>query len=218
MRSEGYTDMYFVRHGQTEMNKHGRLQSFSNGYHSVLTHKGRDQAHAMHASLNDTSFAHVYASPYLRALETAAIIAGEGIDIMPLTGLQERNFGDLETHPYNESNDIRHAFLIHQDESDFENDHQIETDAEIKKRMLPLLENIAVAHIGMNALFVTHSGIMRFVIHHFGGVSYEEMKDVNISETALLHIRMHYDGQEKKYEFVESRGIMQGGAEVAKLF
>lgn len=218
MSSEGITDLYFVRHGQTEMNKSGRLQSFSNGYHSVLTPKGRDQAHAIQHILQETPFAHVYASPYLRALETAAIIAGSGVDIMPLTGLQERSFGKLETHPYHESNDIRHEFLIHQDEPEFVNYHQIETDNEIKKRMLPLLENIAIAHLGMNTLFVTHSGIMRFLIHYFGGVPYEEMKDVNISETALLHVRMHYDGLEKKYEFVQSRGIMQGGAEVAKIF
>lgn len=210
---EGVVNLYFARHGQTHMNLTSSLQSYSDEKLSLLTSKGKDQAQTLRTTLGSIPFRHVYSSPLLRALETAAIVAPDK-EIMPLNGLRERSFGDLEGKPYKESMQERHHFLSNQ----IINPHGIETDEQIKKRMLPLLEDIAIAHLGMNALFVTHSGIMRFLLHHFGSIPYEEMENLTISETAYMHIRMYVKGNEKKYEFMSSKGLLQNNAEAQLKF
>lgn len=205
---EGIANLYFARHGQTEMNLTSSLQSYSDGKLSLLTQKGREQAHILGDHLQPVPFVHVYSSPLLRALETAAIVAPHN-EIMPLSGLRERSFGDLECKPYKESTKERQRFLSNQTI----NFYGIETDEEIKKRMFPFLEDIAIAHLGMNALFVTHSGIMRFLLHHFGSIPYEKMEDLTISETAYMHIHIQVKGDEKKYELISSKGLIQNTTE-----
>lgn len=215
---EGVCNQFFVRHGQTRMTLDGRLQSHSDELPSVLTDEGRAQAAAVRGVLAPTRFIHIYSSPLLRAMETAAIIANRVGEIIPLPAVQERKFGLLENTSYKESSADRQAFLVNQDKPGYVNAHQIETDEELKKRMFPLLTNIALAHLGMNVLFVTHSGIMRFLIHHYGEIPYEEIKDLNIGEASYMHIRLFARKEEKRYEFVSSKGVTRNGQEVKKLF
>lgn len=65
--------IYFVRHGESEANV---LREISNqGQKHPLTAHGRGQAELLGQSLRGERFARIYASPLLRAVETAEILS-----------------------------------------------------------------------------------------------------------------------------------------------
>lgn len=72
--------LILVRHGQTKGNIERRIQ----GHDDPLTDVGRSQAHAVARHIAATySLTHLYASPLLRAFETATII-GQATHVSPV--------------------------------------------------------------------------------------------------------------------------------------
>ncbi len=90
--------LYFVRHGQTFLNKYGRMQGWSD---SPLTPAGILQAEKLGAFLADTKFITIYSSDFHRTLQTAQIIRdfnnyNENLEIKITAGLRETFFGSFE--------------------------------------------------------------------------------------------------------------------------
>lgn len=85
------TTVYIVRHGQSYANAAGILQ----GSHidTPLTSQGCTQAMATKRKLRDTTFTKVFASPLLRAAQTATIIAGTDRTITFDPRLVEYDYG-----------------------------------------------------------------------------------------------------------------------------
>lgn len=95
--------LYYVRHGQSEMNVAHLLSGTTN---TPLTEKGREQAQSAIAAAKNLSIDLIVTSPLSRAYDTAKIIA-EGInypieDIQILDILLERTLGELEGAPWSE--------------------------------------------------------------------------------------------------------------------
>ena len=89
----GMTEVYVVRHGETDWNKQGRLQ----GQEDIpLNEKGRAQALACGRALEKTRFQGIFTSPLSRARETAEKIAQfQACPVSQDTGLLERDYGAL---------------------------------------------------------------------------------------------------------------------------
>lgn len=90
------TSVIFCRHGETESNLGGWL---AGSWDVSLTERGRAQAREAAASLlaGGQPVAAIHSSPQRRALETAAILAQAlGLPVIPVAGLEERRWGDLE--------------------------------------------------------------------------------------------------------------------------
>lgn len=65
--------IYVVRHGQTDMNKEGRLQ----GRRGLpLNDHGKEQAERLQDSFRHIRFDYVFSSPQQRAVQTAEIVTG----------------------------------------------------------------------------------------------------------------------------------------------
>ncbi|MFH1174829.1 MAG: histidine phosphatase family protein [archaeon] len=91
-------DVYFVRHGET-MNNVLNMTYDSSNNHAPLTLKGREQAEQTARKLRNVPFQAVYASPFMRALETAHIInEPHNLPITVDERLQDRNHG-VESMP-----------------------------------------------------------------------------------------------------------------------
>lgn len=86
------TDIYFVRHGQTAANRGWRIQGWNE---EPLTDLGRWQAHCVAQRLADLGIQALYASPLLRAWETATII-GDSVNLQPeqVPAIRELDTGD----------------------------------------------------------------------------------------------------------------------------
>ena len=89
--------IYFVRHGQTEWNKIGRMQGRID---IELNSEGKEQANIVKEKLKGVKFDKVFSSPLKRAKETAQIICNQ--EIIFDDRLKERFNGELEGKTKNE--------------------------------------------------------------------------------------------------------------------
>ncbi|WP_073010417.1 histidine phosphatase family protein [Virgibacillus chiguensis] len=88
------TTICFIRHGQTNWNKQGKLQGKTD---IPLNDTGRDQAQACGKYLHAHNYDILICSPLLRAKETADIINQHlHLPIIKMDDFKERSFGDAE--------------------------------------------------------------------------------------------------------------------------
>jgi len=155
-----------VRHGQTDWNLARRIQGSTD---IPLNDTGRADAQAAAELLADGTHHAVYASPLVRAHETAQIIARH-LDLgTPSTthDMREREFGEGE------------GMLVHEYLERFENWHAAPTGAEsldrVRDRALGALDVIAresrrrSAPVAESVIVVTHGGVIRSLLHHSSG-------------------------------------------------
>jgi glucosyl-3-phosphoglycerate phosphatase len=95
--------MLLIRHGQSEFNAiYGRTRVDPGIPDPKLTEEGRAQAHLAAKALAPHGIVRLIASPYVRALETAAIIADElglGIEVDPLVRERAAFHCDIGSSP-----------------------------------------------------------------------------------------------------------------------
>lgn len=124
--------LYFVRHGESELNKANRMSGLSD---TPLTEKGHQQARqaGLAAKKQGLAFDMIIASPLQRAHNTAKHFAAatnyppERIEIHPR--LVERNFGELEG-----TKDLIVTTKYFLDESAIDDYKDVESLAELQKR------------------------------------------------------------------------------------
>ena len=150
--------IYFVRHGQAEWNKLGRLQG---NMDIELNNEGKQQAHLTKQQLQGIKFDKVFSSPLKRAYQTATIICDQEIAIDQR--LIERYNGELEGKlkseievfpDFNDPNDTRFG---------------IESLNSFKDRINSFLDDMLKNYKDKNVLVVTHAGVCLYVRCYFEG-------------------------------------------------
>lgn len=155
------SDLYLVRHGQTELN----VQNILQGWHdSPLTARGREQALATRAAFEDrgVTFDHVYSSPLGRAQRTAELIVGEGQPIELVDDLREWHLGSLEGTSNRE--------MPPQPWGDYPVAFGGESEAQLRVRMVAALARIMARPRHDRVLAVSHgSACQEFLEYVIGG-------------------------------------------------
>ena len=150
--------IYFVRHGQTDWNKIGRMQGHKD---TELNDEGKNQAQILKEKLKGIKFDKVFSSPLKRAKETAQIISEQ--EIVFDDRLKERWNGELEGKikteievfpDFNDPNDTRFG---------------IEPLNSFKSRIHSFVDEIMVKYKNKNVLVVTHGGVCMYVRFYFEG-------------------------------------------------
>jgi broad specificity phosphatase PhoE len=160
--------LYFVRHGESEANL---LREFSNrGVKHPLTATGCEQALALAHALRGIEVTRIFASPVLRAVQTAEIVAGElGWGYEVVDALREYDVGVLEGRAdaaswqrYWEIND---AWLVrHEWDARIE---QGESFLDIRRRFVPFIEQLVhdgATNPASNIVLVGHGGTYRCML------------------------------------------------------
>jgi len=174
------TEIYLLRHAETDANKNyivqGRLDN-------PINKTGFEQALAVGKYLKDQKivFDLVISSPLKRAFKTAELINRGMVVSRPILidrDLIERNFGDYDgkkiTDDYYE---LQRKGLI----------PNMETDEELEERVLNTLTKIAEKHDGKRLLIVTHSHVIKALLHQLvEGFSYMEYLH-NCSMNCLIY-------------------------------
>jgi len=165
MQSSETGRLILVRHGESEGNRDRR---FTLTPHVPLTDLGREQARSTGARIaRDFRPARVVASPFLRAQQTAELIAaalGLGVETEP--ALHERDFGVYVGKPY-ESVLADPTFDPNRRwEWRPENGESLQ---EVYNRVVPATERIARDNPGSDVVVVSHGGVMLALTAFFAG-------------------------------------------------
>jgi 2,3-bisphosphoglycerate-dependent phosphoglycerate mutase len=150
-----------VRHGQSEGNVARQLSAAVPG--GPLTDVGRQQAAEAAASLADRDVFAVYASPLLRAGQTAAIIADAVAvaDVGTLADLREFDLGDCEGSDTDA--DWARVDAVYDGWLDGDLGRSLpggECGADVVTRARRALRAVLARHPGRTVVLVSHGGIM----------------------------------------------------------
>lgn len=164
--------LYFVRHGLSELNKVGL---WSGSTDTPLTDEGRAAAKEAAKLARPLGIDYIIASPYVRAYETAKIIAaGIGYPIEKIERnslLVERSFGALEGTPWNPDLDLD-GFA------------DVETVDSIMERARLALEHIQTIPDADTILVVSHGAFGRALRSQLNGRHF--MQQAKLGNTEIV--------------------------------
>jgi broad specificity phosphatase PhoE len=149
------TELYLVRHGETDWNAARRIQGSTD---IPLNDTGRAQARRTGRLLASRTWDAVVSSPLSRAQETAELIAGEIGTEAPelLDAIVERQYGAAEGLDYRTLDAL------------FPKGVPVpgrESRHEVASRVLPALLALAENRPGQRVVVVTHGGVIRTVLN-----------------------------------------------------
>ena len=126
----------------------------------MLNDTGRRQAKYLAMSIKEKHYDYCYMSPLVRCVETALILIGDRVEMIPEKRLIERGLGQLEGRPGEEYNS--YSFW---DYDKNRNDYDVEPIQDVFKRCSEFLDYIKEKHAGKDILIVTHSAPYRALKH-----------------------------------------------------
>ena len=162
-----------VRHGETDFNKEGKIQGLSN---NLLNDTGRRQCRDLRMRLSDQHFDFCYMSPLARTVETAMILIGDRVEMIPDKRLIERDMRDIEGNS-------RELYAVDKfwDYNLNSGDQNIEKIQDIFERCRDFLDYVIKKHPGKDILIVSHGAPVR-AMHHILRKSNltGNLRDINI--------------------------------------
>ena len=182
--------LYFVRHGESEANV---LHEISNrGLKHGLTDRGRAQAISLAQTLKSTSFAELYSSPLLRAVQTAEILSHSlEIPFEITDAMREFDCGIIEGKSDPASwalhIQIREAWILRKEWN--KRIEGGESFLDICNRFLPFIEELIQKHGSTqnNLLLVGHGGLFQCMLPlTFSNVESEYVMELTVGNTGLI--------------------------------
>ena len=171
------TEIWLVRHGQTEWNLEGRYQ----GSRDIeLNENGLEQARQTAEQLKDVGFTAVYSSPLSRAYQTALMIAKkQSVLVNTDNRLVEVSLGEWEGML---SSDIRQQYPHEIEERQRNPLHARppggESAAEVAKRMAAAVNDISRVHPVGPVLLVSHGLALASLICQAQDIPQEKVYDM----------------------------------------
>jgi len=179
----------FLRHGQAQNNTSRVLAGRAPGV--SLTPKGVSQANEIGKFLKSLDISHIYASPIERAHKTAQIV-GEHVGL-PTTvdeRLYELEMGRFSGMAYDDLF-AKHGnvFLkFYQGDPTIE-ENGVETFAQVKKRVLSMVDHVRKEHHGKNVLLVTHMDPIKAMISSVMNLNAQSLFELIIANASLTIVR-----------------------------
>ena len=145
-----------VRHGESEGN---RDRTFTQNPQVPLTAHGREQARAAGLRIAQRyKPTRIVASPYLRAWQTAAAIAGVlGLRVEADPDLREQSFGVFAGQPYDA---LLSDAAYHEGPRWHWRPQGGESLTDVYQRVVPVFEHITAEGSGRDIVIVSHGGVM----------------------------------------------------------
>ena len=193
-------ELYFVRHGRTEMNVKKLLQG-QGGY--GLLPEGRGDARRAAGSLEGKGVTRVYSSDQRRALETAAILR-EGLGLRgPIRvskALREIDFGTMSGRPVDV---VRKLCPRYTTDSTFVFPGGESFDA-LQRRALQWVEAIERRRPARAIVVVTHGGWLRTLFVALRGVDLNRCLEGSIPHGLVARLSL---GRKRSLKLLEPVGI-----------
>lgn len=185
--------IYLVRHGETAWN---RANTYVGATDIALNARGREQAEMLAEFLAQSHLQAVYSSDLSRARETAeAIAARHGMQVQPVPGLREVNYGEWEG--------LNEAEMVSRYPETYEQwridpvSVRIpggETFGELRERAFEAFREIALAHADSEAVIVAHKSVNRVILCGLLGIDIARYRMVSQGNACLNVVRTRKDG------------------------
>ena len=142
-----------VRHGQTDDNFNGIMQGRRN---VLMNDTGRRQCQMLRMKLDKEHFDYCYMSPLTRTVETAMILIGDKVEMIPDQRIIEREMGELDGGPRENYNAYKYwNYDLNCD------DRGVEPVQDIFKRCEDFLNYLKDKYTDESILIVTHQAPYR---------------------------------------------------------
>jgi len=181
------TRLYLVRHGATAEVAEDR---FAGALDVPLADEGRAQARALGDRLQCERITAVYASPLIRAADTARIVSsGWNLAVRSVDGLREVGHGRWEGRRRRDvEEEFRSEFARwEQDPFTFAPEGG-ESGASVQARALPAIQTIVDSHPGEHVLVVSHKATIRLVLCGLLGIDARGYRDRLDQAPACLNV------------------------------
>lgn len=146
-----------VRHGQTESNYLDICQGSSN---ILLNDTGRRECQRLREKIKDKHYDVCYMSPLVRTIETAMILIGDKVQMIPERKLIDRDLGELEGKERSLYDANKYC--------DYNlncSEQGVEPVQDIFKRCSEFLDYILEKHKDESVLIVAHAATIRAIRH-----------------------------------------------------
>lgn len=182
-----HTTLYFVRHGETDYNRHRIMQG--RRINSSLNDLGRRQAEALAERFADVELDAIYTSSLRRAIETADAVSAHHPNAprYALPGLDEMCWGVYEGEPWSE----RLETMLDEMYSRWnagEYDYRVEEGEsiyDVQDRCTDAVDRIVREHAGDTVLIVSHGRLLRVLLATILDVGLERMDEFKHANTCV---------------------------------
>jgi len=178
--------VYLIRHAETEYNKEGRVQGFTE---SPLSELGRRQADRLRGRLGGIKIGAAASSPSERAVDTARIALDGSISVITHEGLREMNLGVWEGRV---AADIKKAYPK-EVKLWFERPSQLrldggETMRQFRRRVTRTMDEVRDAAGDTTVAVITHGGVIRIYLTHLLGMKLDDIWRFKIQNCSLTRV------------------------------
>ena len=172
--------LILVHHGDTDWTIQKKLQGWTD---ISLNETGRIQMQELSQQLANIPIAAIYSSDLTRAVESARIIAqGHDCDVILTPELKGEDHGTLDGLIPSEYRKDPHYIQYKQlnsEERIFSSLGEAgESKADVARRAIPYIRQIAEKHPGETVVIVTHGGVLKFINFLLGNYTAEEIDEV----------------------------------------
>ena len=175
----------FLRHGQAINNTERILAGRTPGI--PLTEKGLDQAQKAAKFLEDMNISAIYSSPIERAKNTAEIVGNHNsVDVRIDDRLIELDMGKFTGMPYEQIFSSHGNVFMKFYKGELEIAHNgVETFADVKKRVLSIVDHVLENHPNENVVLVTHMDPIKAMLSTVMSLSPENLYELIIANASL---------------------------------
>jgi broad specificity phosphatase PhoE len=178
--------VYLIRHAETEYNREGRVQGYTE---SPLSNLGREQAGRLRNRLSDVRIGMAAASPSGRAVDTARIALDGSVSIETYEGLREMNLGVWEGRV---AADLKKAYP-EEVKLWFERPTQLrleggETIRRFRRRVTTTMNRLRESGGDTTIVVVTHGGVIRIYLTSLLGMKLDDIWRFKIQNCSLTRV------------------------------
>lgn len=176
-------EIILIRHGQTDWNRQRRIM----GHHPIpLNAAGRLQALKVAANLRKVPLDRIVTSPFLRALETARILAkGRKIGLKLAPEVAEIGYGLWVGKKFDEVRGDKN-FKIYHTRPRLACAPEGEKMTTVQKRAVGLIEKLRKQHKkGGRIAVVSHADVIKVILVHYMGLDLNDMLRFRIDNCGL---------------------------------
>lgn len=190
--------LYLVRHGATDNNRARPPRLQGRRTDPALSNEGQDQAEATGRLLADVAVDAVFASPLLRARQTAGAIAGpHNLDVQLVEDLIEVDVGDWEGRPWDEiertNPEAYRAFMTDASINAYLGGENLQT---VLDRSGPAFERLFEENLGRVIVAVAHNVVNRAYLAGLLGLPLAKYRSVP-QDNCGVNLLRYRDGKVK---------------------